>query len=136
MVYGTISIITSVHTNGNPIKTHRFAPLLHKKSGGNAYVFQLFQFLLAAKAVLQSKHNRIYKHLASLVKNGGLFVCNVKNHIRKGKEIDVKSFHEESLKKSGFQKTKEIFVESKGNGFGANADKRTTGEYIMVFQKI
>ena len=82
------------------------------------------------------KHERIYKHLASLVKNGGLFVCNVKNHIRKGKEIDVKSFHEESLKKSGFQKTKEIFVESKGNGFGANADKRTTGEYIMVFQKI
>ena len=82
------------------------------------------------------KHDRIYKHLASLVKNGGLFVCNVKNHIRKGKEIDVKSFHEESLKKSGFQKTKEIFVESKGNGFGANADKRTTGEYIMVFQKI
>ena len=61
MVYGTISIITSVHTNGNPIKTHRFAPLLHKKSGGNAYVFQLFQFLLAAKAVLQSKRNRIYK---------------------------------------------------------------------------
>ena len=45
------------------------------------------------------KHDRIYKHLASLVKNGGLFVCNVKNHIRKGKEIDVKSFHEESLKK-------------------------------------
>ena len=61
MVYGKISIITSARTNGNPIKTHRFAPLLHKKSGGNAYVFQLFQFLFATKNVLQSKHNRIYK---------------------------------------------------------------------------
>lgn len=61
MVYGKISIITSARTNGNPIKTHRFAPLLHKKSGGNAYVFQLFLFLFATKNVLQSKHNRIYK---------------------------------------------------------------------------
>ena len=31
---------------------------------------------------------------------------------------------------------KEIFVETKGNGFGANSDKRTSGEYILVFQKV
>lgn len=81
------------------------------------------------------KHKRIYKHLSSLVKCGGLFVCNVKNHIRKGKEIDVKSFHERSIIESGFVKVKEIFIETKGNGFGANSEKRTSGEYILVFQK-
>ena len=82
------------------------------------------------------KHERIYKHLYSLVKENGLFICNIKNHIRRGKEIDVKSFHERSIIESGFVKVKEIFIETKGNGFGANAEKRTNGEYIMVFQKI
>lgn len=81
------------------------------------------------------KHERIYRHLASLVKDGGLFVLNVKNHIRKGKEIDVKSFHERVIIESGFEKVKEIFIETKGNGFGANAEKRTNGEYILVFNK-
>ena len=86
-------------------------------------------------AEYMEKHERIYNHLASLVKNGGLFVCNVKNHIRKGIEIDVKSFHEKAIIESGFAKTDEIFMETKGNCFGTNADKRTNGEYILVFVK-
>lgn len=81
------------------------------------------------------KHKRIYKHLYSLVKENGLFICNIKNHIRKGKEIDVKSFHENALTNCGFEKIDEIFIETNGNGFGANADKRTNGEYILVFRK-
>ena len=83
----------------------------------------------------REKHKRIYNHLASLVRNGGVFICNVKNHIRKGKEVDVKAFHELAIIESGFVKVKEIFVETKGNGFGANSDKRTSGEYILGFQK-
>jgi hypothetical protein len=81
------------------------------------------------------KHKRIYKHLYLLVKPNGLFICNIKNHIRNGKEINVKEFHENALISCGFIKTNEIFVETKGNGFGANSDKRTNGEYILVFQK-
>lgn len=81
------------------------------------------------------KHERIYKHLASLVKYDGLFICNVKNHIRKGEEVDVKSFHERSIIESGFTKVKEIFIKTNGNCFGANADKRTRGEYILIFVK-
>ena len=83
----------------------------------------------------RTKHERIYAHLTSLVKEGGIFVLNIKNHIRNGTEIDVKSFHEKVICNNGFVKVKEIFVETEGNGFGANADKRTKGEYIIVFIK-
>lgn len=81
------------------------------------------------------KHKRIYNHLYLLVKPKGLFICNIKNHIRNGKEIYVKEFHENALISCGFIKIDEIFVETQGNGFGANSDKRTNGEYILVFQK-
>jgi tRNA G10 N-methylase Trm11 len=81
------------------------------------------------------KHERIYKHLATLVEEKGIFICNIKNHIRQGKEIDVKSFHENAIINCGFTKKQEIFIETKGNGFGANANKRTNGEYILVFEK-
>ena len=82
------------------------------------------------------KHERIYKHLSSLVKQNGLFVLNVKNHIRRGKEVDVKSFHETTLKECGFVKCKEHFVKTNALKYGANADKRTEGEYIIVFKKV
>lgn len=82
------------------------------------------------------KHERIYSHLSHLVKDGGLFILNIKNHIRRGKEIDVKTFHENAIVKNGFVKIDELFIETSGNGFGANADKRTSGEFIMVFEKV
>ena len=81
------------------------------------------------------KHERIYKHLVKLIKVDGLFILNIKNHIRGGQEIDVKSFHEKTLIQCGLVKIKEIFVKTGGNGFGANSDKRTDGEYIIVFVK-
>lgn len=81
------------------------------------------------------KHARIYKHLTTLLRNGGLFVLNIKNHIRKGQEIDVKAFHEKALNDCNMVKVEEFFVKTSGNGFGANSDKRTDGEYIVVFQK-
>lgn len=82
------------------------------------------------------KHERIYKHLTTLVKGGGLFVLNIKNHIRRGQEINVKQFHEKALLKCGFEKIEEKFIKTSGNGFGANSDKRTDGEYIIVFKKL
>lgn len=81
------------------------------------------------------KHERIYAHLSSLVKPEGIFVLNIKNHIRRGKEVDVKSFHCSALERCGFEKVEEIFVKTFGNGFGANSDKRTDGEYIICFKR-
>ena len=83
----------------------------------------------------REKHERIYKHLVGLMKNGGVFVLNIKNHIRRGKEVDVKSFHENTLIQCGLVKVKEFFIKTNGNSFGANADKRTDGEYILVFRR-
>jgi len=82
------------------------------------------------------KHERIYKNLASFVRAGGLFVLNIKNHIRRGKEIDVKAFHEKTLSMCGFQKVDEMYIKTNSLRYGANADKRTDGEFIIVFKKL
>ena len=48
------------------------------------------------------KHERIYTHLSSLVKADGLFILNIKNHIRRGQEVDVSILHENTLQMCGF----------------------------------
>ena len=81
------------------------------------------------------KHKRIYSNIAKMVKPNGIFVLNVKNHIRRGIEIDVTSFHVQTLQKNGFAVVQERFVSVPSLKFGANADKRVNGESIILLQK-
>ena len=81
------------------------------------------------------KHERIYAHLATLVKPGGKFVLNVKNHIRRGVEIDVTAFHISTLEQNGFSVIDKRMVTTPSLKFGANAEKRLSGEYIILLQK-
>lgn len=80
------------------------------------------------------KHEKIYAHLADICKDNAVFVLNIKNHIRNGEEIDVKQFHIDALQKVGFELVDSIFVTTNGSRFGANANKRTKGEYILLFR--
>lgn len=81
------------------------------------------------------KHERIYKHLSKLVKQNGLFVINIKNHIRKGVEIDVTKFHKELIESVGFELLHQDYISTPSLKYGANADKRLDGEYILTFKK-
>ena len=83
----------------------------------------------------QEKHIKIYQNLFRLLKPGGMFLLNVKNHIRKGEEINVKQFHEKVLTDLGLKKQKELFVETRGCRCGKNGNARAKGEYILVFVK-
>lgn len=83
----------------------------------------------------RAKHVRIYKHLAKLLKNKGKFILNIKNHIRKGEEIDVVSFHIESLKSLGFKVVEKVLVKTPSLKYGANGNKRVEGEWVILFEK-
>lgn len=81
------------------------------------------------------KHERIYNHIAKLVKPDGKFVLNVKNHIRRGVEVDVTAFHVAALEKCGFREIERRMIETPSLKYGANADKRLSCEYIILFRK-
>lgn len=82
-----------------------------------------------------AKHERIYAHLAKLIKPGGKFILNIKNHIRRGKEIDVTAFHVATLEQNGFFVVERKMIRTPSLKFGANAEKRLDGEYIILLQK-
>ena len=81
------------------------------------------------------KHERVYAHLTALLKPNGIFVLNIKNHIRKGCEIDVTAFHIKALTECGLSVVDKHFVKTPSVRYGANFDKRTDGEYIVVLKK-
>ena len=64
-----------------------------------------------------------------------MLILNIKNHIRKGEEIDVSGWQKESILRAGFELVEKISVPVTGLGFGANADKRVEHEEIFVFQE-
>lgn len=81
------------------------------------------------------KHEKIYSHLAELLKHNGIFILNIKNHIRNGKEINVKEFHKQCLLSQGLTLKEEKFIETPSLKYGENCNARTKGEYILVFLK-
>ena len=81
------------------------------------------------------KHRQIYSNLARMIKPGGKFVLNVKNHIRRGKEVDVTSFHIAELRKNGFYVAEIRLVKTPGLKYGANASKRMDEECIVLLIK-
>ena len=83
----------------------------------------------------KNKHKQIYKHLFGLVKHGGIFVLNIKNHIRRGEEVDVVGFHKEALTQSGFTLEEDKVIQTHCMGFGQNRDKRIHEEHIIKFRK-
>lgn len=81
------------------------------------------------------KHEKIYTNLCPMIKNNGMFILNVSNHIRKGSEVDVVSWHIDAILTRGFILEQDIKISTKRNKFGANSEKRVEFEHILVFRK-
>jgi DNA modification methylase len=81
-------------------------------------------------------HESVYAECARVLKPGGVFIVNMKNHIRKGVEIDVNKWHIECIIRLGFDLESIIPVPLKGNGYGANGNVRTGVEYINVLRSL
>lgn len=83
----------------------------------------------------REKHEKIWSEIYRVLDQGGLLIVNIKNHIRKGEEVDVSGWHKEALLKIGFILVEELNVEVSGLGFGANATKRVPYEKIYIFSR-
>jgi tRNA G10 N-methylase Trm11 len=78
-------------------------------------------------------HEKVYQECKRVLYDGGYLVLNMKNHIRKGIEVDVCGWHKQCLLDIGFDFKYEITVKLKGNGFGKNMDKKVPYEKVMIF---
>lgn len=78
-------------------------------------------------------HRAAWSVCAAKLTPGGRFVVNVSNHIRKHVEIDVIGWHSEVLAEVGLEFVERIDVSTRRQKHGANADKRTGSEAVLVF---
>lgn len=82
----------------------------------------------------RQKHLEIYKECARVLKNGGLMIVNVSDHIRKGQVVNVVEWHKDALTNFGMKLIDEIKIETPRMGFGQNAKSRVQHECILVFK--
>ena len=80
-------------------------------------------------------HMKAWNECFRVLKKDGVFILNFKNHIRKGKEVDVFSWHVKTLIEIGFSLDLVKQIETNGNGFGQNGKLRTGFEFVARFIK-
>lgn len=85
--------------------------------------------------VYRRKHEAIYKNLVRMIRPGGVFILNISNHIRKGQEVDVCSFHVKTLEDLGMVLSSDTSVETPRMRQGRNGAKRVRDEHIYVLRK-
>lgn len=106
--------------------THVLGRQLNENNSGKMHFGQKYKEL----------HQKAYLECKRVLKKNGVFILNVKNFIKNNNEVDVHSWHCETLKDIGFLLLETRKVDVKGNGFGANREKRINFEYITKFQNI
>ena len=80
-------------------------------------------------------HRSAWQEAYRLLEEGGIFIVNVSNHIRKFEEVDVVSWHEKTIKKLGFTLTHHEKIKTPRYSFGQNGNLRVDSESVLVFKK-
>lgn len=80
-------------------------------------------------------HWRAWVEATRVLKPGGKFILNVKDHIRQGRRQQVTRFHELALLHLGLCGVAHERVACPGYRFGANRDLRIDHESVLVFKK-
>lgn len=82
----------------------------------------------------KDKHIRVYKECKRVLKNKGLMIINISNHIRKGKCINVVAWHKRLLTNMGMRLLDELKIETPRMGFGQNSKNRVQYESLLIFK--
>lgn len=78
-------------------------------------------------------HFKAWEEARRVLKPGGVFVLNIKDHIRDGQVQKVTSWHATCLDALGFEWMVHEKVMTTGNGFGANGQARVPYENVIKF---
>jgi SAM-dependent methyltransferase len=79
-------------------------------------------------------HRIAWVEAKSVLKPDGLFILNIKDHIRKGQRQYVTAWHIEFLQEIGFTMLEHVKVPCPGNRQGANSTLRIDYESVILFQ--
>lgn len=79
-------------------------------------------------------HERAWAEVFRVLKPGGMFLLNVKDHVRGGQDQGVPSWHAATCGRLGFENLGRTPIATAHMGFGANADARCR-EYVYRFRK-
>lgn len=80
-------------------------------------------------------HRQCWEAVYDILDPGSVFVDNIKNHIRDGKEMLVSEWHRDTCLEIGFEMAKDYQVPVTSNRQGANGDLRVPFEHVYVFRK-
>lgn len=81
-------------------------------------------------------HVKAWREALRVLRIGGVFVLNIKNHIRGGVLQDVAGWHADTLQSLGCEYNARTVISQRGMRHGANWKLRTNEEYVMVFGKV
>lgn len=81
-------------------------------------------------------HHYAWRKVARMLPLNGLFLLNVKDHVRRGKMQQVPQWHRDKVQHFGFVLEQDIHVPVRGMGFGANQQTlKVDYEHVYVFRK-
>lgn len=78
-------------------------------------------------------HELAWRECRHVLKNGGLFVLNISDHIRAGRVMPVTDWHISALEALGFHLVEHVKIETPRNGHGENAAARVPYESVIAF---
>lgn len=110
-------------------KTFRYADMLGRKlnpdnSGKLKWGEKYRQF-----------HIRAWQEATRVLQPGGVFVLNIKNHIRNGQEQFVTEWHIETILQLGYRLIEQQRVKTPSMRYGQNSEKRIEYESVIKFRK-
>ena len=82
----------------------------------------------------QELHKKAWSECRRVLKTNGIFILNISNHVRAGKEINVTSWHIKELERLGYKLLKEHKIKTPRQKSGANAKLRVDYESVLIFR--
>lgn len=79
-------------------------------------------------------HIRAWTEARRVLCPGGVFILNIKDHIRNGRTVAVTQWHIDALTILGFHLTEHVRVDCPGNRQGANGNARIDYESVIKFE--
>jgi hypothetical protein len=80
-------------------------------------------------------HEAVWRSLWDVLDDGGAFILNISDHIRKDRRVPVEKWHIDTLKEIGFVVVDKVRVKTKRNGQGANGKVRVATEGLYLLRK-
>jgi hypothetical protein len=80
-------------------------------------------------------HIKAWHEATRVLQVNGLFILNIKNHVRDGKEQRVTEWHTETLLSLGYELLEHVKINTPSMRFGENAEMRLGYESIIKFAR-